>query len=146
MNRKRVMTAAYLVLVIATAGLALWGCGGQKAAEQSAETPAAGTAGTVATDTAAGGEVSLAVGDAVYKTRCAMCHGESGKGDGPAGQALNPRPRDHTDAAYMSTLTDQSIENTILNGKGTGMPPHKGLLTDAEVKSLVLKVRSLSQK
>ncbi len=145
MNKMRAVTAVYLVLAVATAGLALWGCGGQQAAEQAAETPAGGTESAAAPE-AAPGEVSLAAGETVYKTRCEMCHGALGKGDGPAGQALNPKPRDHSDAAYMGTLTDQDIENAILNGKGTGMPPHKGLLTDAEVKSLVLKVRSLSQK
>jgi mono/diheme cytochrome c family protein len=140
MNRMRALTAVYLALAVVPAGLVLWGCGGQKTAEQAAETPAGQVEGTPAP-----GEVSLAVGESVYKTRCEMCHGVNGEGDGPAGQALNPKPRNHRDAAYMNSLTDQDLENAILNGKGTGMPPHKGLLTDAEVKSLVLKVRSLSR-
>lgn len=32
-------------------------------------------------------------GKKFFHTNCAMCHGEEGKGDGPAGMALNPRPR-----------------------------------------------------
>jgi mono/diheme cytochrome c family protein len=144
MNRMRALTAAYLSIGALTAGLVLWSCGGQKPAEQAGQTPAGQTEGTAVTGASAAGEVSLAVGDSDYTARCVMCHGETGKGDGPAGQALNPKPRDHTDAAYMDKLTDQDIENVILNGKGTGMPPHKSLLTEAEVKSLVLKVRSLS--
>jgi mono/diheme cytochrome c family protein len=32
-------------------------------------------------------------GAKVFSQNCAMCHGPEGHGDGPAGQALNPRPR-----------------------------------------------------
>lgn len=32
-------------------------------------------------------------GKKVFMTNCAMCHGNEGKGDGAAGQALNPKPR-----------------------------------------------------
>jgi len=32
-------------------------------------------------------------GGKVYATNCAMCHGAEGKGDGAAGAALNPKPR-----------------------------------------------------
>lgn len=101
---------------------------------------------TPGTGTPPATEVSLATGDAVFKVRCEMCHGPSGMGDGPAGQALNPRPRNFHDKAYMTTLTDAVVESTILNGKpGTAMPPHKGLVNQVELQSLVLKVRSFSK-
>lgn len=32
-------------------------------------------------------------GQKLFAANCAMCHGDKGLGDGPAGQALNPRPR-----------------------------------------------------
>jgi mono/diheme cytochrome c family protein len=35
----------------------------------------------------------VAYGAKVFKTNCAMCHGDQGKGDGAAGAALNPKPR-----------------------------------------------------
>lgn len=35
----------------------------------------------------------VAHGQQLYKTNCAMCHGAEGKGDGPAGGSLNPKPR-----------------------------------------------------
>jgi mono/diheme cytochrome c family protein len=35
----------------------------------------------------------IAQGKEQYNTLCATCHGESGKGDGVAGAALNPKPR-----------------------------------------------------
>lgn len=35
----------------------------------------------------------LAKGKDIYNTTCASCHGETGAGNGPAGAALNPPPR-----------------------------------------------------
>jgi len=32
-------------------------------------------------------------GKKLFAQNCSMCHGNEGHGDGPAGQALNPRPR-----------------------------------------------------
>src|SRR5665213_2833118 len=45
---------------------------------------------------------NIALGHATYHTTCAPCHGESGKGDGPAAVALNPKPQDHSNGAYMN--------------------------------------------
>jgi mono/diheme cytochrome c family protein len=39
---------------------------------------------------------SAASGKAMFKAYCASCHGESGKGDGPAATALNKAPADLT--------------------------------------------------
>jgi len=43
-----------------------------------------------------------AAGKLVYtgKGTCWTCHGQGGKGDGPAGKALNPAPRDFTVGAF----------------------------------------------
>src|ERR1700681_4577276 len=43
---------------------------------------------------------SSVLGDAkkLYTSYCAPCHGEKGKGDGPAAAALNPKPADHSSA------------------------------------------------
>lgn len=37
-------------------------------------------------------------GAELYEQNCASCHGNNGLGDGPAGAALNPPPRDYTAA------------------------------------------------
>ena len=39
-------------------------------------------------------------GHKFFKTNCAMCHGDEGKGDGPAGMALNPRPRNFVEGKW----------------------------------------------
>ena len=44
----------------------------------------------------AGAEGDPAAGEVIFNANCASCHGVSGKGDGPVGLALTPRPRDFT--------------------------------------------------
>ena len=40
--------------------------------------------------------VSAVRGKKIFKTRCMICHGPKGKGDGPGGKALAPRPQNLT--------------------------------------------------
>lgn len=140
----------YLFASLLLVTVAWWGCGGGTAEQASDEsgyteesTGGEETGGEMET-AADSDEVSLAVGKAVYMQRCAMCHGESGKGDGPAGQALDPKPRDHTNGEYMNKLTDEQIKTQIMEGKGA-MPPHKDLLTQNQLESVVMYVRSLAK-
>lgn len=86
-------------------------------------------------------------GKALYKVNCVACHGETGKGDGPAAGALKPAPRDHTDRAYMSTLTNEEIGKVIQMGgaiKGKPLMPSHPQLRGADLDALVAYVRSLS--
>lgn len=87
-------------------------------------------------------------GKALYKANCVACHGESGKGDGPGAGVLKPPPRDHTDHAYMSTLSDQQIGDIIRMGgapKGKPLMPSHPQINGPDLDSLVAYVRSLSQ-
>lgn len=151
--------AVSFVLALAVFGVFAYGCAsGPNDSNSGNPSPTTGqnpapvaSAPTGGATPAAGGptpstEVSLAVGNAVFKERCELCHGASGMGDGVGGQALNPKPRNFHDKAYMSTLTDDQIFNTIMNGKpGTAMPPWKGVVTETQARSLILKVRSFSK-
>jgi mono/diheme cytochrome c family protein len=87
-------------------------------------------------------------GKKLYGQFCASCHGQSGKGDGPAAAALNPKPRDHTDKAYMSKLTDDDMLKVIKNGgasvgKSPLMPPWGASLKDDQIKDIIAHVRTL---
>lgn len=90
----------------------------------------------------------LEQGRTLYKTNCAACHGETGKGDGPGAGVFKPPPRDHTDRAYMSTLTDKQIADVIKMGgaiKGKPLMPSHPQFKDPELAALVAYVRSLSE-
>jgi len=83
------------------------------------------------------------LGAKVYAQRCALCHGANGKGDGPAAAGLNPKPRNHTDGAYMNSQTDAELLSVIHNGKG-GMPAWRGTLSEREIRAVLVHVRSLA--
>ncbi len=84
-----------------------------------------------------------------YASLCAGCHGVSGKGDGIAlAPHLTPRPRDFSDAQYMSTLTDQHLFDVIAKGgPAVGlsglMPPFGSVLNKQQTQGLVTFIRSL---
>ena len=60
-------------------------------------------------------------GAATFKANCASCHGEKGRGDGPAAKALDPKPRDYREKFKHGEKRDQ-IFKTISKGiEGTGM-------------------------
>jgi mono/diheme cytochrome c family protein len=89
----------------------------------------------------------LEQGRAIYTANCAACHGEGGKGDGPGAGVLKPPPRDHTDPAYMKTMTDKNIADVIVMGgaiKGKPLMPSHPQLRGAELDALVAFVKSLS--
>jgi high-affinity iron transporter len=66
---------------------------------------------------------SLARGASVYQANCAGCHGTLGRGDGPLGAGLNPKPADLSDP---DALRDQSpldyFRKINIGVVGTAMP------------------------
>jgi high-affinity iron transporter len=66
---------------------------------------------------------SLARGAEVYQANCASCHGVLGRGDGPAGRGLEPKP---ADLAHGAALIDQSpldyYRRITIGVVGTAMP------------------------
>ena len=68
-------------------------------------------------------------GAAVFQTNCETCHGPQGHGDGPAGQSLDPRPRNL--AELQTQVGDGYLYWRIHDGKpGTSMVAWKGILTE----------------
>jgi mono/diheme cytochrome c family protein len=84
----------------------------------------------------------------IFTQRCVSCHGASGKGDGVAAAALNPKPRDYSDAKWQAETTDDMIAKAIREGgaaigKSPLMPPNPDLVAKPEVvAALVAKIRS----
>ena len=58
----------------------------------------------------------LAKGKAAFATNCVICHGEKGDGNGPAGMALNPKPRNFAKDKFKAGATPDAIYNTITHG------------------------------
>ncbi|HSP16823.1 MAG TPA: cytochrome c [Thermoanaerobaculia bacterium] len=80
-------------------------------------------------------------GTAIYKAKCAMCHGADGKGQTSIGKAQKLRDLGSAD---VQKQTDQQIGDIIVNGKGK-MPAFKSKLTNDEVKALVGFIRTLKK-
>ena len=76
---------------------------------------------------------------ALYKSKCAACHGADGKGDTPAGKKLGARDLHSPEVAKMS---DTELFDITKKGKEK-MPAYDKKLTDDQIKELIKYVRSL---
>lgn len=88
----------------------------------------------------------------LFMTVCATCHGPEGRGDGPASDSLNPKPRDYSDKAWQASVTDDDLRNIIVNGgqavgKSAMMPANPQLKNQPEVVTgLVRLIRGFGGK
>ena len=147
--RRPLALVAALLVAAASGNALLAGCGGGNKSEQTAQNQSTTTTPpAMPTDTSgtAGGTGAIDAG-AIFKLRCATCHGPTGHGDGPGAVALNPKPRNYHDKAYMSTRTDEQLYNSIYNGKSQ-MPAwgKLGTLTPDQIRAMVAYVRKLSEQ
>ena len=88
-------------------------------------------------------EAGVKDGRKVFELNCQVCHGPAGKGDGPAGAALNPKPKDLS-SKVVQTETDGGLFWKISTGRGS-MPPWQQL-PEKDRWSVVHFVRSLAKK
>ncbi|NOZ05642.1 MAG: cytochrome c [Chloroflexi bacterium] len=88
-------------------------------------------------------EVSLQRGAVLYNINCALCHGDTGQGDGPIGEKFEkPKPANLT-GTRVTSLQDGEVYLEISRGFGT-MPPMSENLTARERWDVVNYVRQLS--
>jgi mono/diheme cytochrome c family protein len=92
----------------------------------------------------------IASGRQLYATHCAVCHGETGRGDGPSAAGFATKPSDLTDGRLMNGLPDEFIVNVILRGGpaeglSPGMPPFEAYLGQAQARDLTAFIRSRAQ-
>jgi cytochrome c6 len=81
-------------------------------------------------------KADTAAGEAMFKAKCAGCHGADGKGK----EAMKTTDMAADDVQKMS---DADLSGVISNGKGK-MPAYKTLTPD-QVKDLVSYIRSLKK-
>lgn len=87
--------------------------------------------------------VVLSQAKVLYTQMCAPCHGDKGRGDGPAAAALNPRPADHSSKAIQAE-SDGSLFWKMTTGRGP-MQSFKAKLTDEQRWGLVNYIRTLKR-
>ncbi len=90
-------------------------------------------------------------GRELYRTRCAVCHGEDGDGDGPAAPYLDPPPRDLRKGSFKAASAmgeqpypdDRSLHRVLREGMpGSAMPRFAALPRD-DANDLVAFLKSL---
>ncbi len=89
----------------------------------------------------AGEKSSIKKGKALYASRCVICHGEGGTGDGPGSKALNPKPANHT-SKKVQDQTDGELFWKISEGRGA-MVGWKLIIAEEDRWHLVNYIRTL---
>ena len=98
-------------------------------------------------------EPTLDRGKQVYAQKCSVCHGDSGKGDGPSADYSSPRPRNFTKShikirstPFGKIPTDRDIFDIISTGLPATTMPGWAHLPAQDRWSLVLFIKSLGKK
>jgi mono/diheme cytochrome c family protein len=136
-----------LVVVLILGALVLAACGGDNNGGGSGitrQSPPAEYAGK--TNPFEGQQAAIDTGKELYTVNCATCHGDSGKGDGPAGGSLDPKPANlvqtaaETDPAYSHWVI---AEGGAAAGLSPSMVAYKGILTDEQIWQIVAYMETL---
>jgi len=83
-------------------------------------------------------ESFAADGAAIFKGKCATCHGADGSGNTPMGKTLKIKD------LGSAEVQKADIQKSITDGKGK-MPAYKGKLTDDEIKAVAAFVKTLKK-
>lgn len=80
---------------------------------------------------------AVQAGEKVYKLQCAICHGETGKGEGAkAGTSINSQ-------IFLSSASDEDLMNYIVHGRPeAAMPAYGPRLSEEELKNVVAFIRN----
>lgn len=85
-------------------------------------------------------------GKTIYAANCAACHGDAGRGDGPAGRELSPPPADFTDPFHARFYSDAGRVAVIRTGvPGTAMAGWEGALSPRDILDVYAYVRTLRE-
>lgn len=80
-------------------------------------------------------------GAAIYKSKCAACHGVDGKGQTAMGK--NMKLKD-LGSAEVQKLTNAELDKIIADGKEK-MPAYKGKLDQASIDAVIAHIRTFKK-
>lgn len=80
-------------------------------------------------------------GAAVYKAKCASCHGADGAGTTPMGKKMNLRD---LGSAEVQKQTDAQLTEITAKGKGK-MPGYESKISADELKAVVAHMRTFKK-
>ncbi len=86
-------------------------------------------------------DASISRGKRIFRSRCAVCHGLNGKGDGPGAKALTPKP-ENLASERVKNETDGEIFWKISKGRND-MIKWEPILNEKQRWDLVNYIRSL---
>lgn len=86
--------------------------------------------------------ISAKKGKRIFKTRCMICHGPTGVGNGPGGKALSPKPQNLT-LPMVQKQTDGEIFWKVSKGRNA-MIKWGPILSESERWDVVNYVRTLN--
>jgi mono/diheme cytochrome c family protein len=132
------------LLVFVVGAVVLAGCAANTPTEEPDPPVAAEYAGK--TNPFAGQADAATAGKVIYTDNCASCHGDTGKGEGPAGASLDPKPANLVTVA--SEDGDDRI-NWVINeggpvmGFSASMVAWKDTLTQDEIWQVITYLHTL---
>lgn len=90
-------------------------------------------------------------GRVLYDAHCAVCHGPTGKGDGPGARVIRQPMRDFSDASAMREVNDRFLfeitkKGSSQFGRSNAMPAWGMKLSDEEIRAVVAYIRSLASR
>ena len=88
---------------------------------------------------------SVTRGEQIFLARCTGCHGRKADGKGPNSLDISPRPRNLRNRAFVNTVGDHRLYESILYGvQGTAMPSWIDYgLTQNDVGDIINFIHSL---
>lgn len=91
-------------------------------------------------------ETSLASGAELFRQNCAVCHGEQGRGDGPAAQGLATPPANFRDAHHSGFYGPGERYWIVSHGLDNGMPAFRESLSPRQRWNLVNHILKLTRE
>lgn len=147
MNRS--LNTLFLIILICAMGLVA--CSSETMGDTSQEPPILVTPppefAALQNPYATSDETVVEAGKTLFKTNCTSCHGEIGKGDGPASASLEPKPADL--AGNMLSFSDGYLYWRIAAGGqmppfNSAMPAWEDIFTKEQIWQIITYMRTFS--